>query len=123
MQKVLKLIVKTIPDCFIGVFEAGMVEGVFPNQWRRLVLLPMVNKCCTVITLVVKNASNSANLECIKSSVAKMGVPSCLTKLPESYLSKRTLWYETDTTSQQYIVTAGKPHRLSVRSSAVKSDI
>ena len=181
-NRALKLAVKTRPDWFISVFETCMIEGVFPDRWKRqkLVLLPKPNKhpghpssyrpiclidtagkmlerviynrllpiieykdglserqfgfrqahstidavdvvlklardamsskkCCAVVTLDIKNAFNSASWEWIKSSLAKTGVPSYLTKLLNSYLSERTLWYDTDEGSKQYTVTAGVP--------------
>ncbi|CAD7085339.1 unnamed protein product [Hermetia illucens] len=66
-------------------------------------------KCCAVVTLDIKNAFNSASWEWIKSSLVKTGVPSYLTKLLNSYLSERTLWYDTDEGFKQYTVIAGVP--------------
>lgn len=45
-NRALKLAVKTRPDWLISVFETCMIEGVFPDRWKRqkIVLLPKPNK-------------------------------------------------------------------------------
>ena len=68
-----------------------------------------MGKCCALVTLDVKNAFNSANWGWIKGALAKLGVPSYLARLIESYFSDRLLWYETDDGPKEYIVTAGVP--------------
>lgn len=48
-------------------------------------------KCYAVVALNVKNGSNSASREWIKSLLVEMGVSSYLTKLTESYFSERRM--------------------------------
>lgn len=64
---------------------------------------------CLVITLDIKNAFNSANWTRIKSALAKLEVPQYLASIIGSYLSERSLGYETDDGQKEYKVTAGVP--------------
>ena len=54
------------------------------------------NRFCAVVTVDVKNASNSASWSAIASALHSMKVPDYLCNVLRSYFENRILVYETD---------------------------
>lgn len=64
---------------------------------------------CAVVTLDIRNAFNSASWTHILNALRRIRLPSCLMRIIKSYLSDRTLEYDTEDGPKQYMVTAGVP--------------
>jgi retron-type reverse transcriptase len=67
------------------------------------------NRYCTITTIDVKNAFNSARWEVILSSLSKINTPEYLKCLIKSYLKKRVLTYDTQIGQVTREVNAGVP--------------
>lgn len=66
-------------------------------------------KYCAIITLDVKNAFNSANWTLIIQKLDRIGIPTYLAKVIESYFTDRRLCYNTDKGVVTQKITAGVP--------------
>lgn len=66
-------------------------------------------KLCTLVTLDIKNAFNSAPWQKIDSAIAMKGIPGYLIQLIRSYLSNRSLMYEENGEFYSRAVTCGDP--------------
>ena len=66
-------------------------------------------KYCAVITLDVKNAFNSAQWPNILMALESYNVPDYLIRIISSYLSERTLQYDTDRGVKHYEIAGGVP--------------
>lgn len=64
---------------------------------------------CAVVTLDVKNAFNTANWNCIRRCLARIGTPPYLMTIVESYFTNRKLRYSTEDGFEYYLVSAGVP--------------
>lgn len=64
---------------------------------------------CAVVTLDIKNAFNSASWSHIMQTLIDLRTPTYLIRIIRSYLSDRTLLYDTDDGVKYYRVTAGVP--------------
>lgn len=64
---------------------------------------------CSVVTLDIRNAFNSADWGQIQRALVRMQAPHYLTRIVEHYLSNRRLRYHTDAGPKHFKVTAGVP--------------
>ncbi len=64
---------------------------------------------CAMVILDIRNAFNSANWTGIHRALFLAGTPAYLRRIISSYLSDRTLIYETEEGSKRYEVTTGVP--------------
>lgn len=64
---------------------------------------------CAIVTLDVKNAFNSANWDGILVALRRMEVPEYIRRITASYLSDRSLMYNTDMGPKTYNITGGVP--------------
>lgn len=80
---------------------AAAIEGV---RWRE-----GLKEYCAVVTLDVRNAFNTASWWAIKKALARMDAPHYLRRVLASYLSDRTLRYNSEQGTKYYDVSAGVP--------------
>lgn len=88
--------IKTVVDT-----AAAAIEG---ERW-----LAGTKEYCSVVTLDIRNAFNSADWGQIQRSLIRMQAPHYLTRIIEHYLSERRLRYHTDEGPKYAQVTAGVP--------------
>ncbi|CAB0032520.1 unnamed protein product [Trichogramma brassicae] len=79
-------------------------EAIAGKRWNR-----GTKKYCTVVTLDVKNAFNSARWNSIHAALRRMRTPEYLLRIISSYLLARVLDYDTDDGPGSHSVTAGVP--------------
>ncbi|CAB0039258.1 unnamed protein product [Trichogramma brassicae] len=79
-------------------------EAIAGTRWNR-----GTKKYCAVVTLDVKNAFNSARYNNINAALRRMRTPQYLPRIVGSYLSARSLDYDTEDGPESYRVTAGVP--------------
>ncbi|CAB0028338.1 unnamed protein product [Trichogramma brassicae] len=79
-------------------------EAITGKRWYR-----GTKKYCTVVTLDVRNAFNSARWDNILAALRRLLVPDYLLRIIASYFSARVLDFTTDEGPESYKVTAGVP--------------
>ena len=67
---------------------------------------------CAIISLDVWNAFNTARWDNIMRALEDLSVPLYLRRVISSYLTDRTLLYDTDDGTHSYKITGGVPQAL-----------
>lgn len=70
-------------------------EATIPRIWRS-------GDYCAIVTLVIKNAFNSANWSQIMGSLVAFKVPAYLQHIKDDYFNNRLLLYDTEDGVRQY---------------------
>ena len=90
-------------DAIIKVVNIAR-EAIQGERWRW-----GDKEYCAIVTLDVKNAFNTANWMHVKGAVSRTRAPPYVKKMVHSYLSERSLEYNSDEGVKTHVVTAGVP--------------
>lgn len=87
------------------IYNSKLVTGLVENTMHGNVTPAAITKR----TPDVQDAFNAANCNLIMRSLTATGVLGYITTLVDSYLTGKRLWYDTDSGTKEYIVSAAVP--------------